>query len=84
MPEVVVSLRVDKKLHEQMKVHDEINWSAVMRKSILESIEKMEEIDVKRSKEASLKIDTIRKLKKFAHGKASAELIREWRDKRKL
>ena len=44
MEEKIVSTRVDKNLHNKMKMHDEINWSSVMRESIAEKISEIEKI----------------------------------------
>ena len=81
--ESVVSLRVDKKLHSQMKLHEEINWSAVLRKAIAHKIEILEAINKERAIGAARGIDKIRKSGVFSGGKKSEEIIRKWRDKRK-
>lgn len=82
-----MSFRVKKDIHNEMKQHDEVNWSAVLRKAVMEKIRQRDinnfEIDKKRASEASKKIDDIRKSKIFDKGKNSTELIREWRDRRK-
>lgn len=83
MAETTVSVRVDEQLHRQMKRHEEINWSAVLRKSIAEQIEKTERIDYERAQQAIKRTLAIRKLRLFDYGKSSTELIREWRLKRR-
>ena len=83
MTETIVSLRVDKTLHNQMKLHEEINWSAVLRKSIVERLEKTETIDVERARRAAKAMDRIRRSGVFDGGKTGVEIIREWRDKRR-
>ncbi len=83
MSDVTVSLRVDENLHNQMRLHDEINWSAMLRKSIAEQLEELESIDVGRAKRAAQNMDKIRKSKIFDKGKSGAEIIREWREKRR-
>lgn len=83
MADVTVTLRVDKNIHNQMKLHDEVNWSAVLRKSIIKKLEGLERIDVARAKQAVKSMDAIRKAKIFDKGKSSVEVIREWRRKRK-
>lgn len=83
MADVTISLRVNETLHDQMKMHDEINWSAILRKSIAEQLEKLERIDTDRAKKAAQTMDKIRKTKTFDKGKTSVETIREWREKRK-
>ncbi len=82
MTDVTISLRVDKQLHNEMKSHHHINWSAVLRNSIQETIEKIDTIDRKRAETASEIIDAFRKRRIFASGKKGVEVIREWRDKR--
>lgn len=83
MSQVTISLRVDKTVHDQMKLHDELNWSAVVRKSIIENLEKLEHFDTERAKKSLHAADKIRTSGVFTHGKSSVEMIREWREKRK-
>ena len=45
MPEVTISFRIDRELHKQMKGHDEVNWSAVLRKLILQKLEELEKVE---------------------------------------
>ncbi len=45
MAEVTISFRIDKKLHEQMKEQDEVNWSAALRKLIIQKLEELEKIE---------------------------------------
>ena len=82
MADVTVSLRVDEQLHNEMKLHDEINWSAIMRKSIKKSLENFNRIDSDRAQHAVKIMEAIRESKVFDKGKSSLEIIREWRDKR--
>ena len=79
----MVSLRVDKDMHREMKLHDEVNWSAVLRKSIAEQIDKTERIDYERAQRAIKDTLEMRKLRLFDQGKNSTELIQEWRSKRR-
>ena len=83
MTDVTVSVRVDKRLHDQMKLHEEINWSAIIRKAIREQLEDLEQFDAARAERALASADRIRASGIFAGGKTGAELIREWRDKRR-
>ena len=83
MTDVTISVRVGKDLHEQMKQHDEINWSALLRKSLAKKLENLELFDTKQSEKACKVMDTIRKSRIFDKGKKSVEIIREWREKRK-
>jgi urease accessory protein UreF len=87
MEERIVSTRIEKKLHESMKSHDEINWSAVIRNALINKINERESqmniIDINRTKEAEKLAREIRKSKSFSQGKNSTEIIREWRDRRK-
>jgi len=76
-------MRIDKKLHNQMKLHNEINWSAVLRKSIVERLKNTNKIDVERAWHAAKEIDEMRCTNVFNSGKSSVEIIREWRDRRK-
>jgi len=83
MSAVTISVRIDKALHEEMKFNDEVNWSAILRKSIAEQIKKIGSIDIERAKKSAQLIDKIRMSGAFDKGKTSVEVIREWRRKRK-
>jgi len=83
MTESTISLRVDKHIHQEMKKHDEINWSAVLRKSILQTLTNMDRIDSMRATAAVKMMNSLQKTKMFIKGKTSVEVIREWREKRK-
>jgi len=85
MTQAIISVRVDKELHNQMQLYDEINWSAIIRKSIAEQVEKMEQeqIDKPRAEKAAERMDALRRARAFDHGKPSGEIIRKWRQKRK-
>ena len=82
MAEVTISLRLDKRLHSEMKQHDEVNWSAVLRKHIAEVVENMHHLDQQRAELARKTMDRFRQSKAFSSGKSSVEVIREWREKR--
>lgn len=83
MSEVTISLRVDKSIHQEMKYHNQINWSALLRNSIVQTLEDLNKIDAARAEAASKTIDALRSAKLFTKGKKSVEVIREWREKRK-
>lgn len=83
MAEVTVSVRVDEQLHTEMRSHDEVNWSAVLRKAIAEQVQKLEHIEKTRAQHALEEILAIRKRKLFDKGKQTTELIREWRHNRR-
>ena len=83
MEDKVISLRVSKDVKGKMEMHEEINWSAVLRRAILENLENKEKIDLEKRKKASEGIDKIRKSGVFDGGKKSRLIIREWRNKRK-
>lgn len=83
MAEVTISVRVDEGLHNEMKLHDEINWSAILRKAIEHRLEDLEHIDVARAEKAIADAIAVRKSGAFSSGKPSLEIIREWRTKRK-
>ena len=83
MSDEIISVRVGKDMKQRMKMRDEINWSAVMRKAILQSLEKERKINLQKAKEASRTIEKIRKSGDFSGGRTGVEIIREWRNKRK-
>jgi len=83
MSDATVTFRVDKRIHDQMKHHDEVNWSAVLRKSVEQKLEDAEHIDVERAHSSLEALKRLRTNKAFDRGKSTGELIREWRDKRR-
>lgn len=83
MSDTIISVRIDEHIHHEMKMHDEINWSGILRNSIVEKLEKLEQIDIQTAKKALRDIAQLRKARTFDHGKNSTEIIREWREKRK-
>lgn len=83
MDNTIISLRIDKELRERMRNYDEVNWSAVLRKAIIENLKNKEKIDLERRKKAAKMMDKIRVSGVFGGGKDSVSIIREWRDKRK-
>lgn len=83
MTETTVSVRMGEDIRNQMRLHDEVNWSAVIRNSVVEKLDELDAIDVKMAKKASEEIDIMRAKYKFVKGKTTTEIIREWRDKRK-
>ncbi|HLD85647.1 MAG TPA: hypothetical protein VI968_03765 [archaeon] len=82
----IVSLKVDEKTKKLMEMHDEINWSAVIRKNLEKKLEEMQKsvIDKERAKKACEDMDMLRKKHKNTYGKQGEDIVREWRDKRKL
>ncbi len=83
MTDATISLRVDKRIHSMMKMHDEINWSAVLRKTLAERLRQLEVIDRDRALQAAKSMDKLREKKIFDKGEAVTKIIRRWRDKRK-
>ncbi len=83
MADVTISMRLDRKMHEKMKIHDEVNWSAILRKSISTYMDKFDEIDVVEAKKAADDMDYLRNSNTFSEGHSGTEIIRKWRDKRK-
>lgn len=88
MEEKIISTRIDRQLHGQMKQYDEINWSAVIRKALIEKMKKIEreknEFDIEKMKNAARIMDELAEKNAFRKGKSSTEIIRKWRDKRKF
>lgn len=82
----IISVRVDQGLREKMKAIEHINWSAVIRRILIEKVEELKEdnFDVERAKKASESADKIRKSGIFNGGKTGTEIIREWRNKRRF
>ena len=83
MTDVTVSFGIEKNIHSMMKIHDEINWSAIIRKTVAEKLRQLDSIDKEKALEASKIVDKIREKKSFDKGVSVEKIIREWRDKRK-
>ena len=83
MDDAIISVRVDKGLKEKMKFHEEVNWSAVLRRAIIENLENREKTNLERRKKASEDIDKLRNSGVFDGRRDSVSIIREWRDKRR-
>ncbi|MBU0695857.1 MAG: hypothetical protein KKE39_04950 [Bacteroidetes bacterium] len=81
MEETIVSVRVKKDVHAEMRKHDEINWSAVIRRAIEITMKDIDSVDVGRATQAAKNMDKIRKSGIFSGGKSGTEIIRTWRDK---
>jgi hypothetical protein len=81
----VITLRVDKRIRNLMRLHDEINWSAVLRKDLERHLEELHNQPVDREKvgRALAHLREAREKGLFSEGKPSVELIREWRQKRR-
>jgi predicted DNA-binding protein len=76
-----VSFRVPDELKEQMDDHEEINWSAVLRSNIEDELERLE------SRTVGHAVATSERLSKEisesdVQGKNSADIVRQWREKR--
>ena len=83
MDDAIISVRVNKELRDKMKDQEEINWSAVLRRAIIENLENKEEkMNLEKRRKAAKMMDEIRKSGAFNGGKDSTLIIREWRDKR--
>ena len=83
MTDTTISLRINKELREKMKIHEDVNWSAVLRRAIVENLENKERVDLDNRRKASEEIDKIRKSGVFDGGKDSTAIIREWRNKKR-
>ena len=83
MNQETISLRIDKSLKEQMRKYVHINWSAILRKALVDEVKKIHSINKERALRALKSADEIRKSGIFKSERTGAEIIREWRDKRK-
>ncbi len=87
MADSIISLRVDKETLNKMRMNDEINWSAFLRNCLKQNLKKMKNkniFDTERAKNALRNAEKIRKSGVFNSEKTGVEIIREWRDKRRL
>lgn len=82
MNDEIISLRVDKNLKAKMREHEEVNWSAVLRRAIIENLENRKKVDFEKRRKAFAIMDKLRKERAFDGGRNSTEIIREWRNKR--
>ena len=67
-----LTLTIPDELHEKMKIHSDIRWSEVVRKTISEKIDKLEMLDKLTSKSKLTKKD----VDEISH-KINAEVFRE-------
>ena len=84
MEERTISLRVSGETYQRMRAIEHINWSAILRRALIEELEKVNQVKQEQRAKALAGIDNIRKSGIFNGGKSGAELIREWRDKRRF
>ena len=81
---VGISIRIDPGIKATMDVHEEVNWSAVIRQAIQEKIEELEFTPIDREKEAkALTLTSKFRAMKRVTKKTAVEIIREWREKRR-
>jgi len=70
-----------------MRMNDEINWSAFLRKCLNQKLEKMKEtensFDTEKARKALDDANKIRKSGVFKGERTGVEIIREWREKRR-
>jgi len=76
-----VSLRVPDELKERMDAHGEINWSAVLRASIEEEVERLESRSIGHAVATSERLSNGVDEAEVAE-ENTAETIREWRERR--
>lgn len=76
-----VSVRVPDEIKERMEEHDEINWSAIIRENIEEEIERLDARSIGHAVATSERLSHSIDAEEVAE-KNSAEIIREWREKR--
>jgi len=82
--ESAVSIRIDPQIKAVMSLHEDVNWSGVVRNAIKKKLHELEAppIDQQRAKKALEYAAQLRKMKPVS-SKSAAEIIREWREKRK-
>ena len=83
MDDAIISLRVDKELRKKMRAQEEVNWSAVLRRAIIENIQNKEKVNREERRKAIEEMDKLRKLGVFDGKRDSTSIIREWRNKRR-
>ncbi len=82
----VVSFRIDERIKRKMEELRHINWSEVVRRAIMEVIEREERLrkvgkDRERLRRAALETD---RLSRSVPRWSSVEEIRRWREERKM
>lgn len=82
MDNTIISVRINKELKEKMNLYEDVNWSAVLRRAIMENLQNKEKTNLEKRRKAARMMDEIRKSRIFDGGKDSTQIIREWRDKR--
>jgi predicted DNA-binding protein len=76
-----VSVRVPSEIKERMERHDEINWSAVLRKVIEAELDEIESHNLAHAVATSERLSQDIDEREVAE-QNSAEIIREWRERR--
>ncbi len=84
MKDTIISIRLDERLRERMRMQEHINWSALIRNILSQQIENFERANTEKMQKASKSIDKIRKTGIFNKGKTGAEIIKEWRNKHRF
>lgn len=82
MSDAIISVRINQELRNKMRNQEEVNWSAVLRRAIIENLENKEKVDLEKRRKAAKMMDEIRKSGVFDGGRDSVSIIREWRNKR--
>ena len=83
MNDEIISLRIGSDVREKMRQHAHINWSAILRKALIEEVNKLHTINKERALKALKNALDIRKSGVFNSKITGAEIIREWREKRR-
>ena len=80
-----INIKMNESLWQELKEYEEINWSGVVRSALVNKIEELDKrkFDKEKAKKAFLDCRILRQNNTFKGKKTGAEIIREWRDRRK-
>lgn len=80
-----INVKISDDLYSELGQHDEINWSGVVRTAIKNKLNNLElgKFDNERARRAFLECKKLRDSEVFKGKKTGAEIVREWRDKRR-
>lgn len=80
-----INVKINETILESMNCHEEINWSGVVRSALINKLEELNTIrfDKEKAKKAFINCKKLRETGVFRSRKTGAEIVREWRNKRR-
>ena len=57
MDNTIISVRINKELKEKMNLYEDVNWSAVLRRAIMENLQNKEKTNLEKRRKAARMMD---------------------------